>query len=90
MRQYMREPLTDYDLSFLHYLEDHRESRLLSCQFKPGGGMIFCPDDSTGIWAGRMSETVAKGLDLPKVIETALEIAAKKGLVTTLRPPACA
>jgi hypothetical protein len=74
------EVLTDWDLSFGEYLEEHKNSRLLFCWYTRAVGIVFSPSDHNGIWAGRLEGVKGKGT-LPAHVQEAVErIAKEKGL----------
>jgi hypothetical protein len=71
------EQLTDWDLSFGEYVEEHRDSRLIFCWFAKGGAALFCPSDHTGIWAMQREGLRAKG-KVGKPVQDILEGLAKE------------
>jgi hypothetical protein len=84
--RYIEEPLqekgglTDWDLSFMEYVEKHKNSKLLFCRYDKSVGVVFSPADHHGIWATLNEGTVSKGL-VPDHLVTFLENLAKsKGL----------
>jgi hypothetical protein len=85
--RYFEEPagqkveLTDWDLSFAEYVEEHKNSKLIFCQYAKGVGIVFSPADHHGIWAARREGVRGKGL-VPEHLVTFLEgLAKQKGLV---------
>jgi hypothetical protein len=85
--RYLEEPsnemadLTDWDLSFAEYIEEHKNSKLLFCGYARGVGIVFSPADHHGIWAMQREGTRGKGV-APEHLVTFLEgLAKRKGLV---------
>jgi hypothetical protein len=85
--RYIEEPLrgkgelTQWDLSFAEYIEEHKNSRLLFCRYGKSVAIVFSPADHHGIWAAQSEGTVSKGI-LPEHLVTFLEGLAKtRGLV---------
>jgi hypothetical protein len=85
--RYIEEPLqergglTSWDLSFAEYIEEHKNSKLLFCQYARGVGVVFSPADHHGIWAAQREGTLSKGI-VPDHLVTFLEgLAKSKGLV---------
>ena len=73
--------LTDWELSFEEYIEEHKTSKLLFCRYGSRVGIVFSPADHHGIWAMQREGTRAKGI-LPDHLVTFLEdLAKRKGLV---------
>lgn len=85
--RYLQDPsnqkaeVTDWDLSFAEYIEEHKNSKLLFCRYGRGVGIVFSPADHHGIWAMQREGTRAKGI-IPDHLVTFLEnLAKRKGLV---------
>jgi hypothetical protein len=83
--QYIEEPLkgdlTQWDLSFEEYIEEHKNSRLLFCRYGKSVAIVFSPADHHGIWVLHGEGTLGKGL-VPDHFVTFLEgLAKSKGLV---------
>jgi hypothetical protein len=85
--RYLEEPsnemadLTDWDLSFAEYIEEHKNSKLLFCRYARGVGIVFSPADHHGIWAMQREGTRGKGV-VPEHLVTFLEgLAKRKGIV---------
>ena len=85
--RYLQDPsnqkaeVTDWDLSFAEYIEEHKNSKLLFCWYAKGVGVVFSPADHHGIWVAQREGTHAKGI-VPDHLVTFLEGLAKgKGLV---------
>ena len=84
---YIEEPLqergtlTHWDLSFAEYIEEHKNSKLLFCQYGKSVGIIFSPADHHGIWAAQREGNLSRGI-VPDHLVTFLEgLAKRKGLV---------
>jgi hypothetical protein len=87
LSRYLQDPsnqkveLTDWDLSFGEYIEEHKNSKLLFCRYGKNVGIIFSPTDHHGIWATQGEGTRGKGI-VPDHLLTFLEdLAKRKGLV---------
>ena len=75
-----RGELTQWDLSFEEYIEEHKNSKLIFCRYGKSVAVIFSPADHHGIWVRRSEGTVSKGL-VPDHLVTFLEgLAKSKGL----------
>jgi hypothetical protein len=73
--------LTEWDLSFLEYVEEHKNSTLLFCRYGKHVGIVFSPADHHGIWVRVSEGTHSKGI-VPDHLVTFLEgLAKSKGLV---------
>ena len=84
---YIEEPLqergvlTQWDLSFAEYIEEHKNSKLLFCRYGKSVGIIFSPADHHGIWAAQHEGDLSRGI-VPDHLVTFLEgLAKSKGLV---------
>ena len=84
--RYIEEPLkeegelTQWDLSFAEYIEEHKNSKLIFCWYNRGVGVVFSPADHHGIWAAQREGSRAKGI-VPDHLVTFLEgLAKSKGL----------
>jgi len=66
--RYIEEPLkekgelTQWDLSFAEYIEEHKNSKLIFCQYGKSVAIIFSPADHHGIWAMHREGTSGKGI----------------------------
>jgi hypothetical protein len=85
--RYIEEPLrergelTNWDLSFAEYIEEHKNSKLLFCRYGKRVGVVFSPADHHGVWVAQREGTVSKGI-VPDHLVTFLEgLAKSKGLV---------
>ena len=85
--RYLEEPsnekvdLTDWDLSFAEYIEEHKNSKLLFCRYAKGVGIVFSPADHHGIWAMQREDIRGKGI-VPDHLLSFLEgLAKRKGLI---------
>ena len=84
--RYIEEPLkeegelTQWDLSFEEYIEEHKNSKLIFCRYGKSVAVIFSPADHHGIWVRQSEGSVSKGL-VPDHLVTFLEgLAKSKGL----------
>jgi hypothetical protein len=76
-----KEGLTNWDLSFAEYIEEHKNSKLLFCRYGSGVRIVFSPADHHGVWAIQREGTIGKGI-VPGHLVTFLEnLAKRKGLV---------
>ena len=85
--RYIEEPLkekgelTQWDLSFAEYIEEHKSSKLVFCRYGKSVAIVFSPADHHGIWAMHREGTSGKGI-VPDHWITFLEgLAKSKGLV---------
>jgi hypothetical protein len=82
--RYLDEPageMTDWDLSFAEFIEEHKNSKLIFCRYTKGVGIVFSPADHHGIWAIQRENVRGKGL-VPEHLVTFLEgLAKQKGLI---------
>ena len=85
--RYIEEPLkekgelTQWDLSFAEYIEEHKSSKLIFCRYGKSVAIVFSPADHHGIWAAQREGTLSKGL-VPDHFVTFLEgLAKSKGLI---------
>jgi hypothetical protein len=85
--RYIEEPLrekgelTNWDLSFEEYIEEHKNSKLLFCRYDKSVGVVFSPADHHGIWVMQREGSVSKGL-VPDHLVTFFEgLAKSKGLI---------
>jgi hypothetical protein len=62
--------LSDWDLSFEEYVEEHKNSKLLFCWYAKGVGIVFSPSDHHGVWVMQREGIKGKG----KLPEYALEV----------------
>jgi hypothetical protein len=75
-----RAALTNWDTSFMEFVEDHKHSKLLFCRYSRGVGVILSLADHRGIWAMQRESIRGKGI-VPEHIVTFLEdLARRKGL----------
>ena len=73
--------LTQWDLSFAEYIEEHKSSKLIFCRYGKSVAIVFSPADHHGIWAAQREGTHAKGI-VPDHLLTFLEgLAKSNGLV---------
>ena len=72
--------LTDWDLSFLEYIEEHKSSKLLLCWVAKGVGIVFSPSDHHGIWAMQREGISGKGILPEYALEVLERIAKEKAL----------
>ena len=64
-----------------HYIEEHKNSKLIFCWYNRGVGVVFSPADHHGIWAAQREGSHAKGI-VPDHLVTFLEgLAKRQGLV---------
>jgi hypothetical protein len=75
-----KEPLTDWDLSFQEYIEEHKSSKLLFCWSARGVGIVFSPSDHHGIWAMQREGISGKGILPEYALEVVERIAKEKAL----------
>ena len=76
-----RADLTDWDLSFAEYIEEHKNSKLLFCRYARGVAVVFSPADHHGMWAMQREGNRGKGV-VPEHLLTFFEdLAKRKGLV---------
>ena len=75
-----KEALTDWDLSFQEYIEEHKSSKLLFCWSAKGVGIVFIPSDHHGIWAMQREGISAKGILPEYALEVVERIAKEKAL----------
>jgi hypothetical protein len=85
--RYVDEPLhekgelTRWDLSFMEYVEEHKNSKLIFCRYGKSVGVVFSPTDHHGIWAAQREGNLSKGI-VPDHLVAFLEgLAKSKGLV---------
>jgi|GEM_PF-2747514 hypothetical protein len=72
--------LSEWDLSFSEYIEEHKNSTLLFCWYAKYVAVVFSPADRHGIWVLQRENVGGKG-KLPQHTVDALErIAKEKGL----------
>jgi hypothetical protein len=72
--------LSEWDLSFSEYIEEHKNSTLLFCWPAKYVAVVFSPADRHGIWVLQRENVTGKG-KLPQYTVDALErIAKEKGL----------
>ena len=72
--------LSEWDLSFSEYIEEHKNSTLLFCWPAKYVAVVFSPADRHGIWVLQRESVTGKG-KLPQYTVDALEqIAKEKGL----------
>jgi hypothetical protein len=73
--------LTDWELSFEEYIEEHKTSKLLFCRYGSRVGIVFSPADHHGIWAMQREGTRAKGIVPDHLVKFLEDLAKRKGLV---------
>ena len=85
--RYIEEPLkekgelTQWDLSFAEYIEEHKSSKLIFCRYGKSVAIVFSPADHHGIWAAQHEGDLSRGI-VPDHLVTFLEgLAKSKGLV---------
>jgi hypothetical protein len=71
------EVLTDWDLSFEEYIEEHKNSKLLFCRLARGVAIVFSPRDHHGVWAMQREGIKGKGI-LPEYAQEIVERIAKE------------
>ncbi len=64
--------LSDWDLSFSEYIEEHKNSTLLFCWYAKYVAVVFSPADRHGIWVLRRENVSGKG-KLPEYTVDALD-----------------
>ena len=85
--RYIEEPLkekgelTQWDLSFAGYIEEHKNSKLIFCQYGKSVAIIFSPADHHGIWAMHREGTSGKGIVADHWVTFLEGLAKRRGLV---------
>ena len=74
------EVLTDWDLSFEEYIEEHNNSKLLFCWYAQGVAIVFSPGDHHGVWAMEREGIRGKGMLPEYALEIVERIAKEKAL----------
>ena len=72
--------LTDWDLSFDEYIEEHKTSKLLFCWYAKGVGIVFSPADHHGVWVMQREGIKGKGILPEYALEVVERIAKEKAL----------
>jgi hypothetical protein len=72
--------LTDWDLSFEEYVEEHKNSKLLFCWYAKGVGIVFSPSDHHGVWVMERDGIKGKGKLPGYALEVVERIAKEKAL----------
>jgi len=72
--------VTDWDLSFDEYIEEHKNSRLLFCWYAKGIGIVFSPSDHHGVWEMQREGIKGKGILPDYALEVLERIAKEKAL----------
>jgi hypothetical protein len=72
--------ITDWDLSFEEYIEEHKISKLLLCWLAEGIAIVFSPSDHHGIWTMQREGIKGKGVLPNFALEIVERIAREKAL----------
>jgi hypothetical protein len=72
--------LSDWDLSFSEYIEEHKNSALLFCWYAKYVGVVFSPADRHGIWVLQKENVGGKGKLPEHTVDALVRIAKEKGL----------
>jgi hypothetical protein len=76
-----RSVLTEWDTSFMDFIEDHKHSKLLFCRYAKGVGVILSLADHRGIWAMQRASVRGKGLMPEHIVKFLEDLAKRKGLI---------
>jgi hypothetical protein len=85
--RYIEEPLretgelTNWDLSFEEYIEEHKDSKLLFCRYGKSVAVVFSPADHHGRWVAQRDGTLSKGIVPDHLVAFLEDLAKRKGLV---------